>query len=683
MKEPSGKTRFLICNCENTMDLDASKLSAALGLGEDFRLFTNLCRTQIDDYQSALHSEHELCVGCTQESPLFREIALDEDRPVPGFANIRERAGWTKQKGDIHPKIAALLAASQVPHHPTGLMDVHSEGVCLVYGRGQLALDVAGELADRLSVSVILTQADDAIPPSSVDVPIYTGKIRAASGSIGNFEITVDGYAPMVPSSKETIEFLMTQDGAKSSCDLILDLTGEQPLFSDHKRRDGYFSIDPQQPLAIARTLFEISDMVGTFEKPIYVSYDPDICAHSRSQIIGCSNCIDNCPVSAIQSDGDVVKIDRLICGGCGNCSASCPTGAVSYDYPGRQELMLRIQTLLESYRRAGGVNPVLLIHDETEGSELIAAVSRFGSGLPVNVLPLSVYSPTQLGHEVLLAAFASGAASVRIQVPRSRIQEADALRSQVALANQLTESLGFEADFCSLIEEQEPDQFEEAVARPCGSPVHETVAYSTVGGKREIVRSILIALDKIAPAPQTIIPLDSGAPYGQIVIDTENCTLCLACIGACPANALSDNPENPQLRFTEQACVQCGLCRSTCPENVIRLQPRYNLQPSAMDSVVLNEEEPFHCTRCGKAFGTKATVEHILSVLEKKHSMFQSEEQISVIKMCDDCRVITLAESSDDPFKQGERPRIRTTDDYIEEERKSKTNKTPDDFIC
>ncbi|MGI9380697.1 MAG: 4Fe-4S dicluster domain-containing protein, partial [Methyloligellaceae bacterium] len=355
MNEPSGKPRFLICNCENTMNLEASKLEAVLDLDKDFRLYTNLCRTQIEDYQSALQSEHGLCVGCTQESPLFREIALEEERSPPEFVNIRERAGWTKQKGDIHPKIAALLAEAQVPHHPTGLVDVHSEGICLVYGHGQLALDVANQIADRLSVSVILTQSEDAIPPSTVEVPIYTGRIRTATGSLGNFEITVDGYAPMVPSSKETIAFLMTQDGARSSCDLILDLTGESPLFSDHQRRDGYFFVDPRKPADVARSLFEISDMVGTFEKPIYVSYDPDICAHSRSQIVGCSNCIDNCPVSAIQSDGEFVNIDGSVCGGCGNCSSSCPTGAVSYDYPGREELILRIQTLLETYQEAGG----------------------------------------------------------------------------------------------------------------------------------------------------------------------------------------------------------------------------------------------------------------------------------------------------------------------------------------
>jgi ferredoxin len=60
------------------------------------------------------------------------------------------------------------------------------------------------------------------------------------------------------------------------------------------------------------------------------------------------------------------------------------------------------------------------------------------------------------------------------------------------------------------------------------------------------------------------------GAPFGAIELNVEGCTLCLACVSACPTGALSDNPERPMLRFTEDACVQCGLCKATCPEKVI-----------------------------------------------------------------------------------------------------------------
>ena len=49
-----------------------------------------------------------------------------------------------------------------------------------------------------------------------------------------------------------------------------------------------------------------------------------------------------------------------------------------------------------------------------------------------------------------------------------------------------------------------------------------------------------------------------------------QRCTLCMACIGACPESALLDSPETPSLRFIESNCVQCGLCADTCPEDAI-----------------------------------------------------------------------------------------------------------------
>ena len=53
---------------------------------------------------------------------------------------------------------------------------------------------------------------------------------------------------------------------------------------------------------------------------------------------------------------------------------------------------------------------------------------------------------------------------------------------------------------------------------------------------------------------------LPAGSPYGRIDVDIAGCMLCLACVGACPVAALSDNPERPQLSFTEAACVECGI---------------------------------------------------------------------------------------------------------------------------
>ncbi|MEC9368270.1 MAG: 4Fe-4S dicluster domain-containing protein, partial [Pseudomonadota bacterium] len=435
--------QLLVCDCERTMEIDGARLKGCLGEGDgDVTVHSHLCRAQLPSFGAALDGEKPLMVACTQEAPLFRELAEEKGGRDIVFTNIRERAGWSKAGKKALPKIAALLAEAAHESRPAGTTPVRSEGVCLVYGAGQAALEAAEQLSGRLSVSVMLSDTADILPPTTVTVPIYKGRIARASGTLGSFEIVVDGYAPALPSSKTELAFLMDRNGAASKCDLIFDMSGGTPLFPAAERRDGYFHVDPKHPASIARAMFEISDMVGEFEKPIYVTYDADICAHGRSGKVGCSNCLDNCPLSAITPDGDHVSVNALVCGGCGNCSASCPTGAVSYAYPQRADLIARVQILMRSYLAAGGKDPVLLVHDERHGSGLISAMSRFGNGLPANMLPLSVYSVNQLGHELMLGAAAAGAGSVVVLAPPDRPEELPALETQVALANAVLSGL-------------------------------------------------------------------------------------------------------------------------------------------------------------------------------------------------------------------------------------------------
>ncbi|MDH3580672.1 MAG: 4Fe-4S binding protein, partial [Hyphomicrobiales bacterium] len=616
---------LLVCDCEQTMDIDSATLKDCLKSKGELTVFSHLCRTQIEAYDRAVDADEPLLVACTQEAPLFGEIADEKGGRDIVFTNIRELAGWSDAKKKALPKMAALLAAATHDQTPAGTTPAASQGICLVYGAGQQTLEVAEQLAGRLSVSLLLSDVADVAPPNVVNVPIYTGTIASASGSLGQFEITVDGYAPAMASSRSELAFIMARDGAQSSCDLILDMSGGTPLFPAAGRRDGYFHVDPKHPAAVAKAMFEITDLVGEFEKPIYVTYDEAICAHGRNGKVGCSNCLDNCPLSAIVPDGDNVKIDALVCGGCGNCSASCPTGAVSYAYPQRSDMIGQTQTLLNAYAEAGGKNPVLLLHDIAHGGGLIGAMARYGRGLPANVLPLSVFSATQAGHDYLLAAIAAGAQQIVILAAPDRADELAATEQQIALANAFLAGLDFgESERIRLICEQDPDVVEGLLHDLPKAKAKKPLAFSAIGGKRDIARTVIARLNETRKKPLEMLALPERAPYGRIEIDTKGCTMCLACVSACPVDALADNPERPQVRFTEAACVQCGLCRVTCPESVISLEPRYNFSSGAMTPEVLNEEEPFECIRCGKPFGAKSTVERVIGELQGKHWMFQ-----------------------------------------------------------
>ncbi len=219
-------------------------------------------------------------------------------------------------------------------------------------------------------------------------------------------------------------------------------------------------------------------------------------------------------------------------------------------------------------------------------------------------------------------------------------------------------------------IETDDPDALGDAlraIASRDGAP--RPASFLAVGGKRDVMRLALRELHRAAPVPVDVVALPAGAPFGAVEINVEGCTLCLACVGACPTGALVDNPERPMLRFAEDACVQCGLCKATCPEKVITLTPQLDFRAATASARVLKEEEPFHCVRCGKPFGVRSTIERVTAKLEGKHWMFQnSAQRLEVLKMCEDCRVVAITEQEFDPYGAPPRPKVRTTEDYLRE---------------
>ncbi|MDA1100590.1 MAG: 4Fe-4S binding protein [Proteobacteria bacterium] len=681
----NGKT-VLLCNCEGSMNLNGEALAEACGADAAFPISSHLCRAQIETFKAAVRAGGPVVVACTQEAPLFSEVAAEvtPDTAVNaaakfapstaanfalGFTNIRERAGWSQDAdhGNGTAKIAALLAEAALNIAPTPSVTLQSEGRCVVYGNDEMALDAAAQLADRLDVMVLLHSGAEVPPPRVTRVPLLSGDIVRATGHLGAFDLAVRQHATASVSSRARLVFAGKMEATTLQCDLILDLSGGPALFPGDERRDGYLRPDRGNPAAVQKALYDLSGMVGEFEKPIYVSYDAELCVHSRSQIVGCSRCLDNCPTAAIQPDGDHVKIDPFVCGGCGHCSSVCPTGAASYALPAAATVAERLRTLLLAYFKAGGSRPALLLHNPRYGDELISILARHGRGLPANVLPFPLNEVTQIGLDFLLAALGYGAVRVFILPGPGKAEESAALMQQVSYADALTAGLGHGDSRIMVLDQTDPSAIETALYEHATADSLALGSFLASGGRRTVTALALQQLHRAAPEPVEEIALPAGATYGAIQVDTDNCTLCLSCVSACPTGAIMDNPASPKLSFMEAACVQCGLCRNTCPEKVIQLQPRYNFANSARQAVTLKEEEPFACIRCGKPFGVKSSIEAVMEKLAGKHSMFQSGAAIERIKMCDNCRVV--AQMEDGEFNAGpQRPLPRTTEDDLRE---------------
>ena len=658
-----------VCSCNRTVPLDAAALAAALKTGAPLNVHHELCRKDAGAFRAVLGDAEDIIVACTQEATLFSELT---EKPIK-FVNIRELGGWSAEKSTA--RIAALLAAAALPEpEPAPAVEFKSGGQVLVIGPAAAALDWAERLSGQLEVSALLTAGGGELPLER-KFPVWSGKVTGLSGWLGAFEVEwqqqnpIDlevctrcnaciracpedaiGFDYQVDLTKckahracvkacgaiGAIDFSRRDVLRKESFDLVLDLSRE-PLIGLHQLPQGYLA-PGDDPLEQALAAQKLSGLVGEFEKPRFFSYASRICAHSRSGKQGCNACLDVCSSGAIQADGDHVKVEPHLCAGCGGCATVCPSGAMTYAYPRVPEIGQRLKTLLGTYRDAGGKDACILFHDG-EGRNVLLEYGRKEKGLPARVIPVECFHVASIGIDLLLGAMAYGASQVCIlKTDKTADAYVEATKRQMGYAQAIVNALGYQGKHFSVIE----NAGELWEMKPAAT-LAKAASFNLSPEKRTSLDFAIDHLFDHSPAKKSPIELPLGAPFGALAINKSTCTLCKACVGACPESALIDATETPALRFIERNCVQCGLCVNTCPENAIALVPRLVIGKEAKEAVTLNEAEPFNCVRCGKPFGTRQMVDNMLGKLGG-HSMFAGGTRR--LEMCGDCRVVDMMEN-------------------------------------
>jgi ferredoxin len=578
-----------------------------------------------------------MTAGLEASEPASRAGEAGSDIRDDSF--IPESRGWSSETTECGPKIFALASlVNLAAPDPVASVSYKSRGNLLVVAGD--SHERARRCAARLAESLPVTLLDGSAVPAAGPFAEWAGRVDSVSGYLGEFTVTISGLkaAGAAPAAEPT----------PARFDLILDFSA-QPLFAMRQPPQGYFAA-PADDAALEAVLGELREAVGEFEKPKYFAYRESICAHSRSQVTGCNACIEICSTQAISADGDHVKVDPHLCMGCGACSTVCPSGAMSYQFPRVPDRGAQVKQLLASFRHAGGRDACIVFHDGADGRALLQRASASGEGLPGRALPLETLHVAAIGLDLLLPSVAFGASQVVILAAGSEDREyLAALREQMQIGQAILTALGFGSGHFALVEARDPASLHQAFAAlAAATTVAAPATFLLSNDKRTAIEFAVEHLVKNAPRQVDEIPLPAGSPFGEIRVDRDKCTMCMACVGSCPESALMDGVDQPLLKFLERNCVQCGLCENTCPEDAIRLSPRLLLTPAVREARVLNETEPFLCVSCRKPFGTRQMVEAMMGRLAG-HSMFSEGAALRRLQMCADCRVVDMMSSKDE----------------------------------
>ncbi|BAI80797.1 conserved hypothetical protein [Deferribacter desulfuricans SSM1] len=371
--------------------------------------------------------------------------------------------------------------------------------------------------------------------------------------------------------------------------------------------------------------LDKVFEKVGEFNVLEIVKHDNDICQYSPKLDYGCKRCIESCEYEAISTDDEGIVVNHLNCVGCGKCISVCPTGAMQNGY-------LKDETFVKYFQTLDLPKDIFVVLGEEEELRKFCWVNDINKLENLILLPLD---PRYFNTFHYLFLFAIGASKVFILNERLKENE------QIKFSNKLLEFLFKYKEFISILDNYRLNKQSELI-NPLKN-LYKNFSFST---RRKKLAAILQFLYKESIVSNILIKDNILDIFGNVLLDKDECTLCLACVNHCKIGALVAKEEDFSLNHTPAFCIQCGICEYVCPENAIEIASGLLLADEFFSMKVLNKDEPMVCPECGKVFGNKKSYDSVVVKL-KAAGLFETKG--TYLNYCESCRVKKLFEEGAD----------------------------------
>ncbi len=372
----------------------------------------------------------------------------------------------------------------------------------------------------------------------------------------------------------------------------------------------------------IENTVNKVKNNCMHFSYKKAINYNPDICQYkgrvTKDGSDICGDCANICPTNAILKidEKKELKFSDEDCETCGGCVSVCPSGALDLSATPR-EYMYEASNLLKGYK-------ILIIPE-------VMDIENLNVKLPKKVLPFIVGGRKFLHEAHFLSLFQQSGAQVVFYTDFLSKGSLSALD----MVNEIGKrKYGEDLVLVAMSEHELDNALQDA-------KYIENSRYSIneLGlNKREIFAarlSHLIGEDDLGVYENK----DEYIHYGKVIINENNCTLCLSCVGACNVKALSAHPEDNSLRFNASICTDCTYCAVVCPESdcIEVVRDKFELKKESFRQVVMAKDELFKCVECGKEFAPRKAV---MKIAQMMTPMFNGDEaKIRTLYCCETCK--------------------------------------------